>query len=124
MDEKEVIFSTSLNEAVGSEMILSGNPASMVCTNIEEIMGGRVKIWDGGKRRTALKDTTGRKVRHPSFHEEMSHHDGKIEFCTYESVVHLALGVTSRLVSEQGPFVISFKERDFETFLNIDGEYF
>ena len=104
-------------------MILGGNPASIVCTNIEEIMGGRVKIWEGGKKRTGLKDQFGWKIKHPSFHERMNHFDGKIEFCTYESVLHVALGITSWILQENGPFVIWFKDREFETFLNIDGEY-
>jgi diacylglycerol kinase (ATP) len=47
-EEEWVLFATSKEEAKGAEPILRGDPQSLVCTNIEQIMGGRVKIWKGG----------------------------------------------------------------------------
>ena len=84
---------------------------SIICTNIEEIMGGRCKIWKSGKNRMGLINQNGSKIPKSQFQDEMSFSDGKLEFCTYSSSVHAGLGITKRIAQDKGPFIIKFKEQ-------------
>lgn len=123
-DEERVLFATSKEEAKGAEPLLRGNPESLVCTNIEQIMGGRMKIWHGGRKSPGLKDHFGNHVNKNYFSDEMSFSDGKLEFATYASSVHAGLGITKRVAQDKGPFMLKFKDIDFTTFINIDGEFY
>ena len=52
--EEKVLFAANSKEAVGNEYVLRGNPMSVVCSNIESIMGGRCSVWKAGKGRMGL----------------------------------------------------------------------
>lgn len=54
----------------------------------------------------------------------MSYNDKKLEFATYASSIHAGLGITKRVAQDHGPFLLKFKDKDFETYLNIDGEFY
>jgi len=60
-------------------------------------MGGRVRIWRGGRNRPGLKDQFGQKVDKNYFSDEMSYQDKKLEFATYSSSIHAGLGITKRV---------------------------
>jgi hypothetical protein len=80
------VFATSKAEALslGGEDVplLKGDPASLATSNIEGIMGGRVRIWNGGRKSTGLKTSEGKMFKHESFGNPVSHEDSKLEFVT------------------------------------------
>jgi diacylglycerol kinase (ATP) len=47
--KEQIMFGSSKNEAW--ENYLYGNPVSLICTNIDSIMGGKANLWKGGKNR-------------------------------------------------------------------------
>ena len=47
--EETIIFATDIETK--SEHYISGNPSSFVCTNIPQMMGGKMKLWASSKNK-------------------------------------------------------------------------
>jgi diacylglycerol kinase (ATP) len=93
-----------------------GNPISLVCTNINSMMGGRANLWESGKDRDlGLVDAVGKAIdkRKLDFNDTQAADDDLLEFTILSSVVHLGLGRANRVAQEKGPVTIVFK--DFDT---------
>ena len=110
---------------------LRGNPVSLVCTNINSMMGGQTNVWKSGRGKpSGLVGPTGRTLTQQELKlkDTSSHDDDKLEFGIMASTLHLGLGKGLRLAQEKGPFNIYFKQpvnnRPLETYMQIDGEFY
>ncbi len=105
------------------EVVLKGDPVSLVCQNINYYMGGTKDIWkksgncgikvesEGGK-----DDHNETKLLHNQLkNSEQKSNDQKLEFFTYSSGLKIgfekiATGQADRVYHGPGPIVVKFKE--------------
>ena len=109
-DEKMLFASSKTQDC---PRYLSGNPTSLVCTNINSIMGGQANLWAGGQnRQIGLINAVDRQITNTEmkFTETISHSDDILEFETLASILHMALGRSNRVAQEKGPITLYFKE--------------
>jgi len=137
-DSETLLFAASEDSSKpGDHHYLTGNPVSLVCTNINSMMGGRTNVWASGRGKDlGLKDSQGKTLAHSDskLKEHSSHDDDHLEFSTVQSVIRLALGSAQRVAQDKGPFVIKFREPmefakkhrvpQMVTYMQIDGEYY
>ncbi|CAD8047263.1 unnamed protein product [Paramecium sonneborni] len=111
-----------LNE---SKFILSGDPITLLCLNIQSYSGGAGAIWDNCRGKVAVKEGT-QKLQDKFVPQDFG--DGKIEFVGFNSMIGMANerfihGNAVRIAQGEGPFLISFK-KNVSPYFQIDGEYF
>lgn len=87
---EQIIFSTSKKN--NAKYYLSGNPVSLVASNIPSYMGGRGDLWLNGKTRPGLVNKEGVKIDPESLKDEKSYKDGILEFTTFYSIPHMPFG--------------------------------
>lgn len=62
--EEKIIFATD-PKTTDAESLLRGNPVSLVCTNINSMMGGRANMWKSGQGKDlGLSDKQGQAIKH------------------------------------------------------------
>lgn len=79
---------------------IGGNPVSLVCTNINSMMGGRSNIWESGRDKDiGLVDAVGKTItkKDAKFKNESNPSDDILEFEIMSSVINLALGKANRV---------------------------
>jgi diacylglycerol kinase (ATP) len=111
---------------------LGGNPVSLICTNINSMMGGQHNMWENGRKNTlGLSGLNGKPMskKEMTFNDQSQHDDGILEFMTIPSVCMLSLGKPNRIAQDKGPFTIHFNEPTakggvISTYFQIDGEYY
>jgi diacylglycerol kinase (ATP) len=110
--QEELIFTTDTKTSDAVHR-LSGNPVSLVCTNINSMMGGRTNMWRSGQGKDlGISDKEGKIFKHKDANhlsDFSSHDDDQLELQTIASVFHLPLGMAQRVTQKKGPFKIYFK---------------
>ena len=111
--KEELIFTTD-PKSTDPVHRLRGNPVSLVCTNINSMMGGRANMWKSGSGKDlGISDKDGKVVKHKDANhlsDKSSHDDDQLEFQTVASIFHLPLGMAQRVAQKKGPFKIQFKD--------------
>ena len=124
-------------------IIMKGEPASIICQNINMYMAGVVDIWKESKERTNLEViNTEHKKQYKHKLKQMSSgeqrlDDHQLEFFTYSNglvtgMERMIRGLADKLYHGRGPIVMKFKQientndndRYHRIYLNVDGEYF
>ena len=117
-----------------SNIILNGDPISIVCQNINYYLGGSKDIWKNSGSNIGLTHLENNSEEEKNFlyekaNSEQRFDDKKLEFFTYESEVALGLenicsGHANKIYHGNGPVRIVFRKgvKD-KVYLNIDGEY-
>jgi len=106
-NQEEIIMST--NKEDHAKYYLKGNPVTMLCTNVLEIMGGRTSIWKNKNSETGIEDKEGNRINRKVFADsKASFSDKKLEFATFPSIFHMSLGKSKRVYQDQGPFIFRF----------------
>jgi diacylglycerol kinase (ATP) len=96
--DEEIIFASSKTK--DCPKYLSGNPVTLVCTNINSIMGGRANLWEEGKeRKIGLVNAVDKQITNKelNFKDEVAHDDELVEFESLASIIHMALGKSNRV---------------------------
>lgn len=121
---------------------IQGNPASLLCLNINSYMGGASDVWNECRGfllfvNIYLYNFVGKvgieKESKINF-ETQNFSDGKLEFLTFSSSLKLAeerffKGQAKQVAQGSGPFLLNFKKSEnsdlpLKTFFQIDGEYY
>ena len=123
--------------------ILKGNPAVIVCQNIDYYMGGTENIWGMSKQigiqacglKRKEKKIYEQKIE-STFHKQSSN-DRNIEFITYGHGMDMGLdrvtgGKAKKIYQGSGPFFFTFKKilskaqkrKLNKVYINIDGEFY
>ena len=88
-------------------------------------MGGRVNAWGIGRHATGITDETGNAISTRSFDDSVAYNDGKLEFATFPTILHVVLSKSRRIAQAEGPFEFNFTdEMQANTYINIDGEFY
>ena len=126
-------------------IIMKGEPASIICQNINMYMAGVVDIWKESKERTNLEVINTEhqkeykyKLKQMSSGEQRLD-DHQLEFFTYSNglvtgMERMIRGLADKLYHGRGPIVMKFKQMNnninsdndkyHRIYLNVDGEYF
>jgi diacylglycerol kinase (ATP) len=123
-------------------VIMKGEPASIICQNINMYMAGVVDIWKESKERTNLEVINTQhqkeykyKLKQMSSGEQRLD-DHQLEFFTYSNglvtgMERMIRGLADKLYHGRGPIIMKFKQiinddndRYNRIYLNVDGEYF
>ena len=139
--EKKFIFRTKSDNQ--KDIILKGNPVSLVCQNIDFYMGGTRNIWDktshiGIKQKELTKEGY-KEYKRQVFEnwKNQAFDDKQIEFFTFERSIEIGLekvsrGIARRVYQGPGPVFLEFKSSPDETerialtkiYVNCDGEFY
>ena len=126
-----------------SNIVLKGNPVSIICQNIFYYMGGSQNIWE----KSSHIGTTQEEISKSQYEQykkqvfdnfkKQQFDDKKLEIFTYENAIEFGFekvyrGLANRVYQGKGPFFLEFKknpdagEREGleNIFLNLDGEYY
>ena len=140
---RKVIFKTKNSGNISSNIILKGNPVSIICQNIFYYMGGTKNIWTNSSNLGITPENSTKnqfkqykKDIFDNF-QEQSYNDKKIEILVYESAIEEGLeklkkGMGKRIYQGAGPFYFKFrnvlenmdKKNIGNIYLNLDGEYY
>lgn len=71
-------------------------------------MGGTTNLWKHNKTETSVVDASGQKIVFPA--SKASYNDNKLEFGTFDSLLHVGVGKSKKALQEEGPFVFRFKD--------------
>ena len=142
-ENKKFIFRTKNSGDIPSDIILKGNPVTLICQNIEFYMGGTKNIWEkssniGITQNEITKNEFAeyKKKVNENF-QKQSFSDKKIEFFTYQHGIELGLekvarGLANKVYQGEGPVFLEFKKNPSDeervalqkVYLNCDGEFF
>ena len=126
-----------------SNIVLTGNPVSIICQNIFYYMGGSQNIWEKSSNIGTTQEEIS-KSQYEQYKRQVLENfqkqqldDKKLEIFTYENAIEfgfekVARGLAKRVYQGKGPFFLEFKKNPNEAekagleniFLNIDGEYY
>ena len=139
--EKKIIFKTKSEGQ--KDILLKGNPVSLICQNIDFYMGGTHNIWENtshiGIQKEELTKDEYREYKKQVIDnwKNQAFDDKKIEFFTFEHGIEIGLekvarGLAKRVYQGTGPVFLEFKKDPNETerialtkvYVNCDGEYF
>ena len=140
---RKIIFKAKNNESISTDIILKGNPISIICQNINYYMGGSMNIWE----KSSHLGTTPKSQNKNEYNEykkniydnfkKQAFNDKKLEIFVYENLIEQGLekikgGTAKRIYQGRGPFYFQFKQNPNDNekkalenvYLNIDGEFF
>ena len=139
--EKKIIFKTKSEGQ--KDILLKGNPVSLICQNIDFYMGGTHNIWENtshiGIQKEELTKDEYREYKKQVIDnwKNQAFDDKKIEFFTFDNGLEMVLekavsGLAKRVYQGTGPVLLEFKKEPNETerialtkvYVNCDGEYF
>ena len=144
IDKRKLIFKTKNGEDnIKNDIVLKGNPVTIICQNIDFYMGGTQNIWDKSSHMGITKPEVN-KEQYQEYKKQVFDHfqrqvydDKIIEFFTYENGIELGLervapGLARRVYQGRGPVYLEFKKHPDNTekkalgkvFLNCDGEFY
>ena len=139
--EKRFIFKTKSDGQ--KDIMLKGNPVSLICQNIDFYMGGTRNIWDKtshiGIQQEELTKEGYREYKRQVLDnwKKQAFDDKKIEFFTFEHGIEIGLekvarGQARRVYQGYGPVFLEFKKEPDATerialtkvYVNCDGEFY
>ena len=140
-DEKRFVFKTKTNDK--KDIVLKGNPVSLVCQNIDFYMGGTRDIW-GKTSHLGIHQEEASKADYQEYKRQVvdnfkkqAFDDKQIEFFTFENGIEFGLervarGLAKRVYQGPGPVYLEFKKDPDETekvaltkvYINCDGEFY
>ena len=139
--EKKFIFKTRSDSQ--EDIMLKGNPVSLVCQNIDFYMGGTTDIWDKtshiGIQQEELTKEGYKEYKRQVLEnwKKQAFDDKQIEFFTFEHGIQIGLekvarGLAKRVYQGPGPVFLEFKKDPNETekialtkvYVNCDGEFY
>ena len=143
VENRRFIFKTKKAGEVDSDIVLKGNPVTIICQNIDFYMGGTQNIWDKSSHIGITQEEITKK-QYKDYRKEVLEHfkkqafdDKKIEFFTYEHGIEMGLervnrGMAKRVYQGPGPVYLEFKKNPDETekialskvYVNCDGEFY
>ena len=141
IDEKRFVFKTKTNDK--KDIVLKGNPVSLVCQNIDFYMGGTRDIW-GKTSHLGIHQEESSKADYQEYKRQVvdnfkkqAFDDKQIEFFTFENGIEFGLervarGLAKRVYQGPGPVYLEFKKDPDETekvaltkvYINCDGEFY
>ena len=139
--EKKIIFKTKSSGQ--KDILLKGNPVTLICQNIDFYMGGTRNIW-GKTSHIGIQQEELTKDEYREYKRQVidnwknqAFDDKKIEFFTFEHGIEIGLekvarGLAKRVYQGTGPVVLEFKKEPNETerialtkvYVNCDGEFY
>ena len=140
-NEKKIIFKTKSSGQ--KDILLKGNPVTLICQNIDFYMGGTRNIW-GKTSHIGIQQEELTKDEYREYKRQVidnwknqAFDDKKIEFFTFEHGIEIGLekvarGLAKRVYQGTGPVVLEFKKEPNETerialtkvYVNCDGEFY
>ena len=139
--EKKFIFKTRSDSQ--EDIMLKGNPVSLVCQNIDFYMGGTTDIWEKtshiGIQQEELTKEGYKEYKRQVLEnwKKQAFDDKQIEFFTFEHGIQIGLekvarGLAKRVYQGPGPVFLEFKKDPNETekialtkvYINCDGEFY
>ena len=140
---RKIIFKTKNSSNISSNIILKGNPISIICQNINYYMGGSLNIWEKSSH-LGITPEAPKKNEYNDYKkniydnfQKQAFDDKKLEIFVYENLVEQGLekvkgGTSKRIYQGSGPFYFQFKQNPNNNekkalenvYLNIDGEFF
>lgn len=146
---KDIFVVENEKGEVGTNVVLKGDPVSLVCQNINFYMGGTGDIWKKSKDQLGVEIISNKKTKEEDITErrktigdigvekQQSFNDQKLEFFTYDSGLTIGMekvvtGLADKVYSGEGPILITFKDtpshndkdKKNRIYMNIDGEFF
>ncbi|CAD8093325.1 unnamed protein product [Paramecium primaurelia] len=124
--EQKTLFKT-VNCQDKNALTIPGNPATLVCLNINSYAAGITDIWKNAKTPQEFLQ------KNKLYSEKTSFSDGLLEFISFDSIVGIGServlsGNATRLAQTNGPLYIKFQEPNDNTTVNsyiqIDGQFF
>ena len=139
--EKKIIFKTKVENQ--KDIVLKGNPVSLICQNIDFYMGGTRNIWDKtshlGIQQEELTKDQYREYKQKVLDnwKKQAYDDKQIEFFTFENGFEIGLekvarGLAKRVYQGPGPVFLEFKKQPdanerlalTKVYVNCDGEFY
>ena len=138
-DSLKFIFKTKSSDQ--KDIVIKGNPVTLICQNIDFYMGGTRNIWDktshlGIHQEEATKEAYREYKRQvlENF-KKQAYDDKQIEFFTFEHGIELGLEKVARGLAKRvgkGPVYLQFKKQPDDTekialtkvYVNCDGEFY
>ena len=139
--EKRIIFKTKVENQ--KDIVLKGNPVSLICQNIDFYMGGTRNIWDKtshlGIQQEELTKDQYREYKQKVLDnwKKQAYDDKQIEFFTFENGIEIGLekvarGLAKRVYQGPGPVFLEFKKQPdanerlalTKVYVNCDGEFY
>lgn len=112
-EEEEIVIVAAKNYAKESESYLTGNPASIMFSNIGSLMGARSKPWKtSGNNSLGVENKL---IAVPNKFKEENFGDNLIEIVAFPSQLSISLetmfaGYAQRITQDPGPFSIVFQK--------------
>ena len=139
--EKKFIFTTKSHDR--KDIVLKGNPVSLICQNIDFYMGGTRNIW-GKTSHIGIQQEEFTKDEYREYKKQVvdnwknqAFDDKQIEFFTFENGIEIGLervtrGLAKRVYQGKGPVFLEFKKAPDDTerialtkvYVNCDGEFY
>ena len=139
--QKRFIFKTKSDER--KDIVLKGNPVSLICQNIDFYMGGTRNIW-GKTTHLGIQQDEASKEDYREYKRQVvekfknqAFDDKQIEFFTFEHGIEIGLekvarGLARRVYQGPGPVFLEFKKEPNEVervgltkvYVNCDGEFY
>ena len=139
--QKRFIFKTKSDER--KDIVLKGNPVSLICQNIDFYMGGTRNIW-GKTTHLGIQQDEASKEDYREYKRQVvekfknqAFDDKQIEFFTFEHGIEIGLekvarGLAKRVYQGPGPVFLEFKKEPNEVervgltkvYVNCDGEFY
>ena len=140
-DNRKFIFKTKSIDQ--KDIVIKGDPVTLICQNIDFYMGGTRNIWDktthlGIHQGESTKEVYQEYKRQvlENF-KKQAYDDKQIEFFTFENGIELGLekvarGLAKRVYQGPGPVYLQFKRQPDDTekialtkvYVNCDGEFY
>lgn len=126
-------------------LVLKGEPASIICQNINLYMAGVENIWKNSKDSLAIEVMNPKKEKEKEYKDKLTKmarseqklDDHQLEFFTYSNGLTTGLetmisGLANKLYHGRGPVLMKFTntfelnndDKYHRIYLNVDGEYF
>ena len=139
--EKKFIFRTKSQGQ--KDIVLKGNPVTLICQNIDFYMGGTRNIW-GKTSHIGIQQEELTKDEYREYKKQVvdnwknqAFDDKQIEFFTFEHGIEIGLekvarGLAKRVYQGTGPVFLEFKKEPNDTerialtkvYVNCDGEFY
>ena len=125
------------------DIVIKGNPVSLICQNIDFYMGGTRDIW-GKTSHLGIEQEEASKEDYREYKRQVYEHfkkqafdDKQIEFFTFDNgfefgLERFARGLAKRIYQGPGPVFLEFKKEPDDTervaltkvYINCDGEFY
>ena len=140
-NNKRFVFKTK--KSGQKDIIIKGNPVSLICQNIDFYMGGTRDIW-GKTSHLGIEQEEASKEDYREYKRQVYENfkkqafdDKKIEFLTFDNgfefgLERFARGLAKRVYQGPGPVFLEFKKEPDDTergaltkvYINCDGEFY